>query len=231
MADDEFVGILQATLVDRKLTGSESKALDQFLAEHAATEEKSAFYRHQLFEVATAQMRDGEARELLEWIEAVLKRLTKWSAPKSAVGGAVHEACFSSIHDCPSRIGQLIDSCRSNLDCCVFTITDDRISDRIVAAHRRKVRVRIISDDDKAADLGSDVSRFLGAEIAVRVDRTPRHMHHKFALFDDELLLTGSYNWTRGAADQNLENFIVTDDGALVMAFRQEFDRLWRGLA
>jgi cardiolipin hydrolase len=52
-------------------------------------------------------------------------------------------------------------------------------------------------------------------------------MHHKFALFDDARLLTGSYNWTRSAADCNEENLIVTGDPRLVGPFRQEFDKLW----
>lgn len=231
MAQDDFASILRSTLVDRRLTGSESKALDQFLAEQAATEEKSSYYRHQAFDIAAREMRLREDRDIIEWLEAVLKRLAKWTQPPTARAGAVHEARFSSIHDCPARIGQLIDGCRSSLDCCVFTITDDRISDRILAAHRRNVRVRIITDDDKASDTGSDIPRFARSGVPVRVDRTPRHMHHKFALFDDERLLTGSYNWTRGAAEENLENFLVTDDVRLVAAFRQEFERLWRDLS
>ena len=36
--------------------------------------------------------------------------------------------------------------------------------------------------------------------VAVRIDRSEHHMHHKFALFDDAILATGSYNWTRSAA-------------------------------
>ncbi len=55
---------------------------------------------------------------------------------------------------------------------------------------------------------------------AVKVDDVPGggahglsgHMHHKFALFDGGRLLTGSYNWTRGAAETNYENVIDTTD-------------------
>jgi phosphatidylserine/phosphatidylglycerophosphate/cardiolipin synthase-like enzyme len=53
-------------------------------------------------------------------------------------------------------------------------------------------------------------------------------MHHKFAIFDQRLLVTGSYNWTRSAAERNRENLAVTDDRRLVAAFREEFERLWR---
>jgi phosphatidylserine/phosphatidylglycerophosphate/cardiolipin synthase-like enzyme len=56
-------------------------------------------------------------------------------------------------------------------------------------------------------------------------------MHHKFALFDDDLLLTGSYNWTRGAADSNEENLILSNDRRLLASFRDEFERLWKKFA
>ena len=52
-------------------------------------------------------------------------------------------------------------------------------------------------------------------------------MHHKFAVFDRKVLLTGSYNWTRSAASENQENLIVTEAPGLVRSFAAEFDKLW----
>lgn len=140
---------------------------------------------------------------------------------------ALAEAWFSPHDDCAGRIINLMGEARTSADLCVFTITDDRISDSILAAHARGVHVRIISDNDKAHDLGSDIGRFLAAGVGVRVDRTAFHMHHKFAIIDGRRLLNGSYNWTRGAARDNQENLIVCDDPRLVTAFSQEFERLW----
>jgi hypothetical protein len=76
------------------------------------------------------------------------------------------------------------------------------------------VKTRIISDAEKANDLGSDLKQFEENGIAVKLIRVVSHsdphagghMHHKFAIFDGNRLINGSYNWTRGAADQNQEN-------------------------
>jgi phosphatidylserine/phosphatidylglycerophosphate/cardiolipin synthase-like enzyme len=46
-------------------------------------------------------------------------------------------------------------------------------------------------------------------------------------LFDNRKVLTGSYNWTRSAADDNQENILLTDDKRAVNAYRDEFQRLW----
>ena len=39
--------------------------------------------------------------------------------------------------------------------------------------------------------------------------------------------LMGSYNWTRGAAKNNEENFLITDDARLVKAYERELERIW----
>jgi phosphatidylserine/phosphatidylglycerophosphate/cardiolipin synthase-like enzyme len=113
----------------------------------------------------------------------------------------------------------------------VFTITDDRIADAILDAHRRGVAVRILTDNEKAFDLGSDIERLRSAGVAVRVDESPFHLHHKFAIFDGRRLLTGSYNWTRGAARDNQENFLITPDPHLIEAYARAFEDLWNRLA
>lgn len=76
-------------------------------------------------------------------------------------------------------------------------------------------------------DEGSDIQRLKNAGIEVRTDRTPAHMHHKFAIFDRQTLLTGSYNWTRSAAEHNHENVVVTADARLTEAFDEAFERIW----
>ncbi|MFP6670550.1 MAG: phospholipase D-like domain-containing protein, partial [Pirellulaceae bacterium] len=49
--------------------------------------------------------------------------------------------------------------------------------------------------------------------------------------FDDSRVLTGSYNWTRSAAEFNEENIIVSDDSRLQGLFSQHFKQLWDEVA
>jgi phosphatidylserine/phosphatidylglycerophosphate/cardiolipin synthase-like enzyme len=146
---------------------------------------------------------------------------------KSSVG----QACFTPGDACLNLIRRRLAEARKTIDICVFTITDDRISNAILDAHRRGVKVRIVTDDEKAYDAGSDVPRFAAAKIPLRVDNTPFHMHHKFAIFDGRCVLNGSYNWTRGAAENNLENVVELLDPTLIGQFQTEFDAIWNKLA
>ena len=100
----------------------------------------------------------------------------------------------------------------------------------IEETHRRGVKIRIISDNDKAHDEGSDIIDLARTGIAVKVDVTPYHMHHKYAIFDNKVLITGSYNWTRSAAEYNEENIIDSPDPKLIAPFAKHFAALWAKL-
>jgi mitochondrial cardiolipin hydrolase len=144
-------------------------------------------------------------------------------------------AFFSPGDACWQHIVHRLQTARRTADLCVFTITDDRISRAVLDAHRRGVKVRIISDAEKAGDLGSDLEQFEREGMAVKLLRVfapadpgvSGHMHHKFAIFDGTQLVNGSYNWTRGAARVNYENLTDTTDPQLIAAFAAEFARLW----
>ncbi len=224
MDRDRFESELRRTLDDQRLSRGEKRALRAMA--QTATPAELDWMRSVAFEVAERAL-DGDerAREILAWLQDVVKVLRHSDdAPPSS-------GAFFSPGDEPLRkITGMLSAAQRSVEICVFTITDDRIADAIRDCHRRGVEVRIISDDDKAFDRGSDILALQKHGIAVRVDGSPAHMHHKFALFDRRELLTGSYNWTRSAASENHENVIVTADPRLVAAFGEVFETLWQRL-
>ena len=140
----------------------------------------------------------------------------------------MNQAYFSPGPNCRIAIEQAMETALSELLICVFTISDDRLSDAIMAAHRSGLTVRVISDNDKMHDRGSDVERLSQAGVDVRIDRSPEHMHHKFMVIDGRTVMTGSYNWTRSAETRNEENIIAVDDPQLATRFSEEFERIWK---
>ena len=231
MDTSDLDALLTQTLADCKLSGGEKSALLGWAQTNLATDQDRAVARSRVFEVARQAATDETARRVLSWAEAAIKVIAPLGPGGASPAEAVAEAYFSPGDACRGQIAHRFAFARRSADVCVFTITDDRISRAVADAHRRGVAVRIISDDDKANDLGSDIARLADAGVPVRVDRSPYHMHHKFALFDDERLITGSYNWTRGAAEDNEENLIDVGDPRLIAAFRRTFDELWAKLA
>lgn len=228
MSVQQIDEILAATFADRRLSRGEKRVLSAALSGASPNANELAQIRHRAFQMARSAVADSRDRALIDWLEDVTKVLSSEGADGSADPRA--RAWFSPGDACLNRIIGLFRDARESADICVFTITDNRIGEAIVQAHKRGVRCRIITDNDKAEDRGSDVDALERAGIPVRVDRTEHHMHHKFALFDRGALLTGSYNWTRSAALYNQENVLITRDEGLTQAFSGEFERLWDAL-
>lgn len=229
MADSrELEDHLRRSFADRKLTRDERDEFERLF--QAAVPDRHV--RDRILALAFALFRESlsepEDREASEWLKRVVRAtLPKPSSPIPDADESVAEVCFSERHDCAKRLAHLFHASRETVDICVFTITHDLITEAIERAVRRGVQVRLVSDDVKATDTGSDIERLGQAGVAVRTDRSPHHMHHKFAIFDGRLLLTGSFNWTRGAAMNNAENFVLLSDRRLIRQFQDEFELLW----
>ncbi len=228
MDTPELDRILKQSLADHHIQAGEKSALIRWVADEAADEAGLAVARSRAF--ALARSESGTAASLLDWLEDVVRIFSR-PANRPTSTGESPAAFFSPGKTCVHEIIRQFDSAKSKCDICVFTITDDRITDAIIRANSRGVDLRVITDDEKSHDLGSDIDKLQMVGISCKMDSgNAAHMHHKFALFDGLRLMTGSFNWTRSASEQNEENLIVTPDPVLVNAFSNRFEQLWAKL-
>lgn len=214
--------LLEASFAKRKLDRDDKQALLEQM--QTLPQEDLGYLRNRAFDMARELIAAGDedAMSGFRWLEQVIRALG--SQQEDNEHSTAH---FSPGRDCRRSLIDLLLRCRETLDICVFTISDDRISEAIMAAYQRGVAVRIITDDEKSGDEGSDIARLAQAGIAIKDDRSSSHMHHKFALIDKRTLANGSFNWTRSASEYNQENLLITTEAALLEAFQEEFDKLW----
>jgi len=229
MNDAEIDRVLVETWDDQRLSRAERRALKEVVEDARRPEDERQRFRHRAFALAAGFMAEAAAVEVLDWLEEVVRAL--WPSEEAKPAVARSEAHFSPDGEIVERLVALFDAADHQVDVCVFTITDDRVAKAMARAWDRGVKIRLLTDDDKALDLGSDIDRLAGLGMPVRVDRTEYHMHHKFALFDGARLVNGSYNWTRSANEHNFENIAITADADLLRAFTAEFERLWERAA
>jgi mitochondrial cardiolipin hydrolase len=213
---------LKESLQDQKLDQDE-KAVFRNFAETLGDDELR-FIRNKAFELSRPIIKSGgeDAVKVFNWLERVNKSIQ----PQNQHAGIRSEAHFSPGNDCRNRIISLLRGARKSVDICVFTISDNEITQSILKAHQRGVDVAIISDNDKANDTGSDIHFLMDKGVKVLLDQSPYHMHHKFALFDKRILLNGSFNWTLSATQVNQENILVTTDPELVSKYSEQFEKL-----
>ncbi len=109
----------------------------------------------------------------------------------------------------------------------MYIFTDREIAIPLVKARERGVKVRLYLDQDQV-DYKYSQSRFLVQKgIKTRISSNKYIMHNKFAIIDNHLLLTGSYNWTFSANNRNDENLMVIDDSEIIEIFQNQFINLW----
>ncbi|XP_070617509.1 mitochondrial cardiolipin hydrolase isoform X1 [Erythrolamprus reginae] len=116
---------------------------------------------------------------------------------------------------------------RRSLDLCLFAFSSPQLGRAVAVLHGRGVRVRLVVDSDYMALRGSQIGQLRKAGIQVRHDQDSGYMHHKFAIVDKKMLITGSLNWTTQAIQTNRENVLVVEDQALVNRFLAEFEKIW----
>lgn len=217
---DELVAYLENSIRDEVFSKNEKKSFKALVNEALLDQNQLNFLRSKIYELANARVTTANYQFILEWIKVANSALLPAPAPST-------DAFFSPGETCRNIIIRQIESAIRQLHICVFTISDDRITSSLLAAHKKGIHIKLITDNDKSLDAGSDIEELARSGIAVKMDRTSNHMHHKFMVTDQRELITGSYNWTLSAARYNHENIIVSREAGVVKSFVREFDQLW----
>lgn len=138
------------------------------------------------------------------------------------------EAHFTNLR---KLVVETILKAETSIKVAVAYLTDLQILDILLLCCRSNKKVELIISDDemnfnqcaekfqKLIDEGCHLYMF-ATEGGYKTI-----MHHKFCTIDNNLLITGSYNWTR-TASSNRENLILSDDKGLVNSFLEEFNYL-----
>jgi phosphatidylserine/phosphatidylglycerophosphate/cardiolipin synthase-like enzyme len=134
---------------------------------------------------------------------------------------------FSEQDDLTAVMTDEMGAAGQTLDVAVYTFTSEPIRDALIDAAARGVAVRAVIDTWEAND--AVVSSLQGTDVQVRrkAGFAGGIMHNKFAVIDGQSVLTGSFNWTYAADEQNDENLLLLSDKALAGQYGDEFDRLW----
>jgi phosphatidylserine/phosphatidylglycerophosphate/cardiolipin synthase-like enzyme len=136
------------------------------------------------------------------------------------------EVYFSPNGGCRDAVLSQLRSARRSVDVAIYSFTVNRIALVLDSAVERGVKVRLVTDRRQAASEHSVVP-FLARKLPVRIGTGGGLMHDKFAIIDDSVCVTGSYNWSDDAELENDENLLVLVSPALARAYEDRFDTIW----
>ena len=134
---------------------------------------------------------------------------------------------FSPDMDVAGALDLWLASAREEIDRLVFSFTSDLLGERLLERINAGVRVAGVYEASQAMSSGSEYERLLKSGADLRLDRNPNDMHHKVIIIDKELVVTGSYNFSRAAQEENDENLLLIDNPDIASQYLIEFERLY----
>lgn len=141
------------------------------------------------------------------------------------------EAVFTRTGSIADVIENLVAAATTSIDAALYGFSSQRLARALEEAQARRLRLRLIIDGNKYRENPACQRLLTEQKLSFRLafgrDGEGSKMHHKFALLDRKLVLTGSYNWTAASEEKNYENLLILRSPDLVESYRAEFAALW----
>jgi phosphatidylserine/phosphatidylglycerophosphate/cardiolipin synthase-like enzyme len=132
------------------------------------------------------------------------------------------------------RLIEKINAAQTSIHVASFEFDLTPVAEALIAAKKRGVDVRWVTDDESGLAADEDPGRgqfamLQQSGIEVRSDDRSALMHNKFWIFDGNILWTGSTNITQSGIFKQDNNTIVIHSSELAAIYEREFQEMWDG--
>ncbi len=141
--------------------------------------------------------------------------------------GDTRVACYFSPDDGAAKaILTELSATQRSIDVMAFSFTSEPIAEAMVTRMGAGVPVRVLVERRSSGGEHprDDYLREHGAQVFY--DTNANTMHHKVMILDKNRVITGSYNFSKNAEEDNDENLLIFYSAAIAQAFQQEFNAL-----
>ncbi|MGA9406469.1 MAG: phospholipase D-like domain-containing protein [Bacteroidota bacterium] len=148
------------------------------------------------------------------------------------IAGFPMELYFSPSDKTTSKINAALNAATSSINICMYTFTRDDLAATLIAKKNAGKKVHVVMDNN--TDTGNEFSTLKNAGVDVllkNLSPSPSSalLHHKYAVIDadkpspNNMVLTGSHNWSSAAETQNDENELIIHSQLIANLYLQEF--------
>jgi len=143
------------------------------------------------------------------------------------IGDTNINAYFSPDNDVEDIIVKRVRKARKSIYFMAFSFTSDPIGEAMIEQSKKGVSVSGIFEKRGSNTRESEYVKFLTEGIPVKLDRNRKNLHHKVIIIDEEIVITGSYNFSRNASKKNDENILIIENQEIAKKFLAEFRHLY----
>ena len=152
-------------------------------------------------------------------LSIVLNGLSSTLPVTSLATATAVAVCFSPEEDCTAFAVDAIDRAETLILVNAYGLTTSSSTvEALVRAKQRGVDVRLIADRTTPCERNSGINPLARAGIPIWIDSDVRIAHSKSMVIDSQVILTGSMNWTGGAA-HNSENLNLVASKIIAAAY------------
>lgn len=144
------------------------------------------------------------------------------------VAGHPIEVYFSPSDQPRRRLLELINGAKTTIELAIYSLTDNEIAEALNNALKRGVKLDALWDfqSDEGCQF-SEADDFSKQGIGI-VEAGPGLLHHKFAIIDGEIVISGSTNWSVSGFDYNDENLVVVHSEEIAAQYHERFQKLMK---
>jgi phosphatidylserine/phosphatidylglycerophosphate/cardiolipin synthase-like enzyme len=104
---------------------------------------------------------------------------------------------------------QALDNAKSTVFVQAYSFTSEPIAEALVRAHGRGVEVQAILDRSQRTQKYTAADLLIRGDILVLIDASHAIAHNKVMIIDNDVVVTGSFNFTKAAEERNAENLLI----------------------
>jgi phosphatidylserine/phosphatidylglycerophosphate/cardiolipin synthase-like enzyme len=133
------------------------------------------------------------------------------------------EVYFSPHGGCTDAITRELNNAKTTVLVQAYTFTSAPIAKALLNAQKRGVKVQVILDKSQRTDKYSPATFFSNNGIPVKIDAQHPIAHNKVMVIDGETVITGSFNFTKAAEQNNAENLLIIHDEKLASLYMKNW--------
>lgn len=131
---------------------------------------------------------------------------------------------FSPRGSCTAALAVNIGAARKTVFVQACGLDSEPVIQALKQARERGVSVMVALDGSLGGGRDSVAESLARAGIPTWVDRAHAMAHNSLMVIDGEVVITGSFEYTRAAEEQNADNLLIIRDKGLAVLYRQNFD-------
>ncbi|MCX6145492.1 MAG: phospholipase D family protein [Ignavibacteriales bacterium] len=130
-------------------------------------------------------------------------------AQQKAAQSGTFAVYFSPHGAATGAINHSVDNAKESILVQAYSFTSVPVAEALIRAHKRGVKVQVLLDRSQRTQKNSIVDILVSAGIPTLIDAAHAIAHNKVMIIDNEIVVTGSFNFTKAAEERNAENLLI----------------------